>query len=58
MRGYFANFVKTGNPNGQGLVQWPQFSTGQRLTIDVSLRAEVETSRQRQALLDRYFARQ
>src|SRR5204863_5117922 len=23
MEGYFANFVKTGNPNGQGLAQWP-----------------------------------
>jgi para-nitrobenzyl esterase len=28
MQGYFANFVKTGNPNGAGLPEWPQASAG------------------------------
>jgi para-nitrobenzyl esterase len=23
LQGYFANFIKTGNPNGAGLPQWP-----------------------------------
>jgi para-nitrobenzyl esterase len=56
MRAYFINFVKHGNPNGDGLPQWPQFSSGQRLTIDVVTRAEAENSAARQALFDRYFA--
>ena len=28
MQAYWTNFVKTGNPNGQGLPNWPQFKTG------------------------------
>jgi para-nitrobenzyl esterase len=58
MRSYFANFVKSGNPNGAGLPHWPQFGSGQRLTIDLATRAEAETSARRQAFLDRYFAHQ
>ena len=36
MQGYFANFIKTGNPNGAGLPEWPQASSG----ADRSIRAE------------------
>ena len=39
MSGYWANFIKTGNPNGDGLPLWPQASTDatqiQRQIIDV-----------------------
>jgi para-nitrobenzyl esterase len=28
MQSYFANFIKTGNPNGAGLPEWPQASSG------------------------------
>ena len=56
MRAYFINFVKHGDPNGDALPHWPQYHTGQRLTIDVSTRAETENSAARQALLGRYFA--
>ncbi|HEX8406306.1 MAG TPA: carboxylesterase family protein, partial [Duganella sp.] len=28
MQDYFANFIKTGNPNGAGLPEWPQASGG------------------------------
>ncbi|MRX10623.1 carboxylesterase family protein [Pseudoduganella sp. FT25W] len=28
MQAYFANFIKTGNPNGAGLPEWPQASAG------------------------------
>ncbi|MEO8334769.1 MAG: carboxylesterase family protein [bacterium] len=47
MQGYFANFIKTGDPNGAGLPRWPMgkvSSSGdvQRMRIDVDSRAEPE----------------
>lgn len=40
MNGYFVHFIKTGNPNGQGLPLWPQAPSGdgaiQRQIIDVN----------------------
>ncbi len=56
MRAYFINFVKHGDPNGDALPRWPQYRSGQRLTIDVNTRAQADSSAARQALLDRYFA--
>ena len=42
MNGYFVNFIKTGNPNGQGLPLWAQAPAGdgpiQRQIIDVDTR--------------------
>src|SRR5690606_17927728 len=38
MQGYFANFVKKGDPNGEGLPQWPAANApggGQVMRIDV-----------------------
>ena len=49
---YFANFIKTGNPNGENLPQWPKFETGQRLIIDVHTRAEADHTRPRHEFLD------
>lgn len=43
MQAYFANFIKTGNPNGAGLPQWPSInntSPAPVLHIDVNTRAE------------------
>ena len=40
MQSYFANFIKTGNPNGPGLPDWPKFESGQRLVIDLKPRTE------------------
>ncbi|MCF2950276.1 carboxylesterase family protein [Paraglaciecola aquimarina] len=31
---YFANFIKTGNPNGKGLANWPMFKHNQQLIIN------------------------
>ena len=53
MQAYFANFIKTGNPNGPGLPEWPAFASGQRLVIDVNTRAEsVAPLRARYAFFD------
>jgi len=55
MQEYFANFIKTGNPNGPGLPTWPTFDTGQRMTIDVDTRAEHEKVRARYQFLDQFY---
>jgi para-nitrobenzyl esterase len=40
MQEYFANFIKTGSPNGQGLADWPRFAANRHLVIDVTCHAE------------------
>ncbi len=60
MQGYFANFIKTGNPNGVGLPQWPvgtPDASGRvtRMRIDVHSRAEPEP-RARYLFLDQVYA--
>jgi para-nitrobenzyl esterase len=60
MQAYFVNFIKTGNPNGAGLVEWPAYradSKYQRMRIDVESRAEPETDRTRYLALDAATAR-
>jgi para-nitrobenzyl esterase len=55
MRAYFANFIKTGNPNGPDLPKWPAANAGgpvEFLRIDVETRAETESHRGRYTLLD------
>ena len=54
MQGYFANFVKTGNPNGAGLPQWPAVNSGasQFMRIDVDTHAEPDKTRDRYLFLD------
>jgi para-nitrobenzyl esterase len=60
MQGYFANFVRTGDPNGAGLPRWPVGAPSergpvQRMRIDVVSRAEPEP-RARYLFLDRFYA--
>ena len=57
MQEYFANFVKTGNPNGAGLPKWPAANDGQFLRIDVETRAEKDQHRGRYEVLDRLSAK-
>ncbi|SRR5579871_2504775 len=61
MEEYFANFIKTGNPNGGKLAKWPAANAGaanagspvQYMRIDVETRAETEKTEGRYRLLDR-----
>jgi para-nitrobenzyl esterase len=57
LQGYFANFIKTGDPNGAGLPTWPRGNPGaevQRMRIDVTSRAEPEP-RARYQFLDQIY---
>ena len=51
---YFANFVKTGDPNGPGLPTWPAANQGaaQVMVLDVNPHAQPEPHRERYLLLD------
>jgi len=35
MNTYWVNFAKTGNPNGQGLVNWPVYDTEKEAVLDI-----------------------
>jgi para-nitrobenzyl esterase len=54
MQGYFANFVKTGDPNGAALPKW---SPDKRQRIDVDTHAEPVPSAERFKLLDEIFSK-
>ncbi|HJZ99967.1 MAG TPA: carboxylesterase family protein, partial [Candidatus Solibacter sp.] len=57
MQDYFANFIKTGNPNGKGRPNWPKFGEGQRIVIDVNTRAEADKARARYEFLDQFYVK-
>jgi len=55
MQAYFANFIKTFNPNGAGLPEWPAYgpkSNFERMHIDVDSKAEVDPSHTRYPALN------
>ena len=50
MQAYFVNFIKTFNPNGSALPNWPAYRADdgyQRMRIDVKSKAEPEADRKR-----------
>ena len=61
MQAYFANFIKTGNPNGAALLNWPAVNEGSAVRymhIDVEPKVETEAHRGRYLLLDRLIGKQ
>jgi para-nitrobenzyl esterase len=60
MQAYFANFIKTGNPNGAGLPTWPVLkpgTAGQLLRLDVQTKAVPDQTRDRYLLLEQAAAK-
>ena len=56
IQAYFANFIKTGNPNGLGLSEWPATGnevSAQVMNINVSTKATLEKHHDRYSFLDK-----
>jgi para-nitrobenzyl esterase len=60
MTSYWANFAKTGDPNGPGLPVWPRYDlSGRRvLQLDESIREAPDGQRPRYEAIDAYVATQ
>jgi len=59
-QGFFANFIKTGNPNGLGVPHWPAVKSGgaaEVMHIDSQTKAETETHRDRYLALDKIMGK-
>ncbi|RZK37302.1 MAG: carboxylesterase family protein, partial [Hymenobacter sp.] len=60
MQAYFANFIKTGNPNGAGLPTWAPLKadgTGPTLRLDVQTQLLPEAGRERYQYLNQTAAK-
>ncbi|MBX7172224.1 MAG: carboxylesterase family protein [Pyrinomonadaceae bacterium] len=57
MQNFFANFIKTGDPNGKGLPEWKSLTTTEPIyfmRIEVNSRSEEEKNRARYLFLDKF----
>lgn len=56
---YFLNFIKTGNPNGAGLPNWPEYKAPgyERMRLELNSHVEPEPERARYQALDRAAGR-
>lgn len=60
MENYFANFIKTGNPNGKGLPKWEPNTKDSKvkfMNIDVNTKLEAENDRGRYLFLDKLYVK-
>ena len=60
MTTYWANFARTGDPNGAGLPVWPRYTADNRrvLHLDVTIKAADDVMRPRYEAIDAYVAAQ
>ncbi len=55
MQSYFANFIKTGDPNGLGVPVWPAINQGdspQVMHIDATSQAKPDQHQERYRFMD------
>ena len=56
MTSYWANFARTGDPNGPGLANWPRYTVDSRhvMHLDLTVKDAPEANRARYEALDAY----
>jgi para-nitrobenzyl esterase len=59
MTSYWANFARSGDPNGPGLPEWPRYGeNGQVLHLDQTIRHAPDALRARYEALDAFAQKQ